>query len=1027
MTTFNTQTWQEKAKEKLQQIQQWLPTPQETPTIVYGTIAGLTIWPLVETAVATGQLNQVLYATYPVLASLGTNLLANQIEAWKNSAKPPNEDEVIAWVRQQAAENESLHREFDLILQQFASIPQALAAINQANQAWFIETLRQELSQLGTLQQFNISGTAAIGDHATAVGPQGVHAGNVSGVIITGFVAGNIYNGPPPKDTATALRIYCHAVLRQCGRLPLRGLDLKASDPTTPANPLGLANVYIDLNTTQSVPKRGQKQDRDEEPDKPLPVLTAVAQNPRLVLLGAPGSGKTTFVHHLAYCLAQATLDPAGPWLSKLATWPANSAPFLPLLVTLRDFAATLRTPLPTAEPSHLWEFIKSRLAAQNLTFVSKPLHKLLEQGQVLLLLDGLDEVPTAAQRLFVRQAVEAFIGRYPQNRAVVTCRVLSYQPPDKPILPDLRLPGQTFPSVEIAPFSPAQIDAFIAAWYTELHQIGEAPAPGELITHLQRAVRRPDLRPLARNPLLLTAMALVHSHKGRLPDTRALLYESTIDLLLWQWEQIKSGDNAQTPLLRQLLDQAGLAETDFKRVLRQVAYTAHEQGGTRDDVADIDEFTLQTALAPLKSNADDPKGDLNWARSLIAAMKLRAGLLIERAPHLFAFPHRTFQEYLAGSHLASQKEFATQAKTLAESGPNWRVVILLAVGRLVYVNEELDKPLVLVGELCPAAGQASEQTWRNAWLAGEVLAEMGLKRVKTMALGRELLERVCHRLAQLVSQGHLPPRERMEVGDLLGQLGDPRPGVLSREPELIEIPAGPFLMGRSKYSLTLTAFAIAKYPVTNAQYRFFIEDGGYTPQWQTCWTEAGWNWLQGKERRLPYYWDDPANNAPNQPVVGVSWYEAIAYTRWLSQATGKPYRLPTEAEWERAARHTDGRSYPWGNDLIEDCANYKALGLGRPTAVGLFPKGVAQCGALDLVGNVWERCQSEYKNKPYNPNDGRENITGTNDRVLRGGAYYKAVDRIFCASRLRYSPHNDGWSPYGFRVCVPLELTGKS
>jgi hypothetical protein len=121
----------------------------------------------------------------------------------------------------------------------------------------------------------------------------------------------------------------------------------------------------------------------------------------------------------------------------------------LPVLVILRDFAHSLPAAPPfPAEPHHLWDFITRRLTAQNLDFVSEPLRHALDEGQVLLLLDGLDEVAGQASRRFVRDAVHTFMTRYPDNRYLITCRILSYQPPASPNRPDLRLPP-TIPALE--------------------------------------------------------------------------------------------------------------------------------------------------------------------------------------------------------------------------------------------------------------------------------------------------------------------------------------------------------------------------------------------------------------------------------------------------------------------------------------------------------------------------------------------------------------------------------------------------
>src|SRR3990170_3586797 len=496
-----------------------------------------------------------------------------------------------------------------------------------------------------------VQGTEAGSDRIDARDSQGFIK-HPSGPV-TQWFACNVYLGPEPENHAQALAIYCRLVAQATASLPVRGVDVGASDPTTAGARLGLVNVYIDLDTTTRVKtKEENKSSRKGETSVPgeggtrtVSALEAVNANRRLVLLGDPGGGKSTFVNFLAHCLAAHALEPDAGWLSHLPDWSDSHKDLLPVVVVLRDFARSLPEKLPTqAEPRHLWDFIAARLSAQNLEAAVEPLCQTLERGQALVLLDGLDEVPTQAQRIFVRDAVQAFAGRYPANRYLATCRVLSYQPPKSAREPDLRLGG--FPSFELAPFDADKIERFIQAWYQELARLGTVPgeeAPG-LTRRLQEAVRRPDLWRLAANPLLLTVMALVHTHKGRLPEARALLYEETVDILLWRWEQLKLTGQEEAPRLRQLLLEAGRTDVDLKRVLWELAYEAHSQTGEEqgsESLADIGQYQLQKALAGLKD------GDHTWARAVAEAMKLRAGLLLERAPEVFTFPHRTFQEFL--------------------------------------------------------------------------------------------------------------------------------------------------------------------------------------------------------------------------------------------------------------------------------------------------------------------------------------------------------------------------------------------
>lgn len=210
-----------------------------------------------------------------------------------------------------------------------------------------------------------------------------------------------------------------------------------------------------------------------------------------------------------------------------------------------------------------------------------------------------------------------------------------------------------------------------------------------------------------------------------------------------------------------------------------------------------------------------------------------------------------------------------------------------------------------------------------------------------------------------------------------------------------VYVPTGSFQMGSNNYDddekpihiINADAFWLMKTPVTNAQYRPFVEDNGYANQ--AFWTVAGWQWRTGDKITQPRYWANTKWNVPSQPVVGVSWYEVTAYATWLAQVTGETTRLPTEIEWEKGARGTDGRKYPWGNDdpNISHC-NFASNG-GGPTPVGHYPAGASPYGALDMAGNVWEwtttKWMSSYENYLNMVSNDKE---GEVSRVLRGGCW---------------------------------------
>jgi formylglycine-generating enzyme required for sulfatase activity len=205
------------------------------------------------------------------------------------------------------------------------------------------------------------------------------------------------------------------------------------------------------------------------------------------------------------------------------------------------------------------------------------------------------------------------------------------------------------------------------------------------------------------------------------------------------------------------------------------------------------------------------------------------------------------------------------------------------------------------------------------------------------------------------------------------------------------------------QHSEPVAAFSIARYPVTVAQYEVFVNDEGYLQR--DFWTDSGWSWREDKiEPELG--WNDPDWHLPNHPVIGVTWYEAYAFTRWLSARTGEPIRLPTEAEWEKAARGTDKRIYPYPGAFDAAKGNTHESKIGRTSAVGIFLAGASPYEALDMSGNVWEWCVTkwriDFKSKMDNSPE------GTDRRVLRGGSW-------FSGSRLaRVAYRHNGDIDYG-------------
>jgi formylglycine-generating enzyme required for sulfatase activity len=197
---------------------------------------------------------------------------------------------------------------------------------------------------------------------------------------------------------------------------------------------------------------------------------------------------------------------------------------------------------------------------------------------------------------------------------------------------------------------------------------------------------------------------------------------------------------------------------------------------------------------------------------------------------------------------------------------------------------------------------------------------------------------------------------------------------------DMVKVPKGPFLYGDEKIRETIDHdYWIDQYPVTNEKYHAFIEADGYENQ--RYWSPEGWQWKTKHNITGPEYWNDERWNKGDHPVVGVSYYEAEAYAKWAGK------RLPTEQEWEKAARGEDGRQYPWGAEFDKARCNSGESGIGHTTPVNQYPNGVSPYGCYDMAGNVWEWCSSWYERSQ-------------SQRVLRGGSWLNELEALRVSTR---------------------------
>ncbi|KAA3641003.1 MAG: hypothetical protein DWQ02_01180 [Bacteroidetes bacterium] len=775
-----------------------------------------------------------------------------------------------------------------------------------------------------------------------------------------------------------------------------------------------------------------------------LDSFDVAASTKRLILVGVPGSGKSTFAQYFTLFLAQQQLDSStgDANINRSPRWPHGA--LTPIFIEIKKFVDWDGFPdiKDSITIKHFWDYVCGNLLGLNNRFADDLFSDLIS-GAAVIIFDGLDEAFAPINILNgkekrIQQITEfskKLSRKFSDCRIIFTTRVHEFSNVKKDFA------KADFKIVEMEPLQATQITTLAKNIYNSVgFSSEETDVRAEKLSNELEFVA--DF--LKKRPLFLTLMVMLslHTKTNKLPAKKGALLHQSVSLLIGRWTRNR--------MISDHLKEISEIDEETNEIfesLENIAYRAQEHIETGE----------QSTISVGAIYAEFSRYEYR-TYEIVNYLTKQAGIFEfagtdNFGAELFRFSHRVFQEFLAASYLVRTRNYLNVRDKIENNYLQWREPCIL-LGDLILNQGDTESFWGLIEILSikdiPEKNTLESKHWYPVWLAAKLIIENNEAVQKSMGDYKSIVDSLKGKIKLLLTLPKvLSPINRVECGTALGYLGDDRVGVGLNDggtPDIdwCFIPGGEYEMGLSREQfqklkdlswagnwnyddqmpsniVDLPDYYISRYPITIKQYQVFLKahDGYRNDAW---WTKTGLELRDVLEASM----NERITSPDNLPQNFVSWYEANAYCKWLSNRVGYQVKLPSEPEWEKAARGSSKRLYPWGDNYDPELCNVAETGIAGPSPVGCFPfpNGCFEEDTpLDLCGNVWEWCTTLFRIEPdppflypYKIDDGREEIERKDHwiTVTRGGSFtnipYLAQVTFRGRDRPSFNPRRQGF-----------------